>query len=96
MAVTTIEELLQGDDQFRYMMLSRFQMDCEYYLGYGNRCVNRLWTHDEKEQISHMKALYDSFQKDAKPEWCTYQQILDYEKSMVCGQESEGIKNGEH
>ena len=30
-----------------------------------------------------MKKLYNSFPDDQKPEWLTYEQILDYEKAMI-------------
>ena len=32
----TIEEVLQHDFKFRYMLLGRLQADCEYFLGFGN------------------------------------------------------------
>ena len=38
----TKEEVLQHDKKFRYMLLSRMQSDCEYYLNYGNRNTNRV------------------------------------------------------
>ena len=38
----TKEEVLQHDKKFRYMLLSRMQSDCEYYLNYGNRNPKRL------------------------------------------------------
>lgn len=39
----TVDEVLQHDLKFRYMLLGRLQADCEYYLGFGNRNPNRLW-----------------------------------------------------
>ena len=39
----TKEEVLQYDKKFRYMLLSRLQADCEYYLNYDNRNTKRLW-----------------------------------------------------
>ena len=38
----TIEEVLQHDLKFRYMLLGRLQADCEYYLGFGNKSSRRL------------------------------------------------------
>lgn len=38
---------------------------------------------DEQKHIDKMKELYDSFPEGEKPEWLTYEQILDYEKSMI-------------
>ena len=37
----TIEEVLQHDLKFRYMLLGRLQADCEYYLGFGNKSSPR-------------------------------------------------------
>lgn len=37
----TIEEVLQHDLKFRYMLLGRLQADCEYYLGFGNKSSRR-------------------------------------------------------
>lgn len=70
-------------DRHKYMLLSRMGMDCDYYLGYGNRQKKRLWAGDEKEHIENMKALWNSFPEDAKPEWLTMEQIEEYEKEMI-------------
>ena len=70
-------------ERFNYMMLGRLQSDCEYYLGYGNRCAKHLWAGDEKKQIEEMKRIYNSFTDDKKPEWLTWENILEYEKEML-------------
>lgn len=70
-------------DRFNYMLLDRLRSDCDYYLGYGNRYAKRLWAGNEQEQIDKMKELYNSFTDDKKPEWLTYEQILEYEKLMI-------------
>jgi hypothetical protein len=72
----------ESPNKFNYMMLDRMRSDCDYYLGYGNRNKKHLCYHDEKEHIDKMKELYNSFPKDQKPEWLTYEQILEYEKEM--------------
>jgi len=71
------------ENRFNYMLLDRLRTDCDYYLGYGNRNAKNLWANDEKEQIAKMKDLYNGFTDDEKPEWLTYEQILQYEKSIV-------------
>lgn len=71
------------EERFNYMLLSRLQQDCKYYLGNGNRYSKHLWAGNEKEQIEKMKELYNSFKDDKKPEWLTYEQILEYEKLMI-------------
>jgi hypothetical protein len=77
------ENILQSDEKFRYQMLSRLKMDCDYYLGNGNRSRKALWAEDEQEQIELMKALWESFSEDDKPEWLTWDDILKYEKEMM-------------
>lgn len=77
-----IKDLLIQDKQFRYMMLDRMRMDCEYYLGNGNRFAKQLWAGDEVHQMAYMKALWNSFPEDGKPEWLPYEKILEYEKEM--------------
>ena len=52
-----------------YMMLSRMQTDCNYY--------------KSKEHIEEMKKLWKKFPEDLKPEWCTWEQILEYEKKFT-------------
>lgn len=78
-----ISDILSGDASFRYRMLDRMRLDCEYYLGYGNRCSKHLWACSEKDQIACMKAIWDTFPDSEKPEWLSYDQILEYEKKMV-------------
>lgn len=75
--------ILDSDDRFRYMLLDRLRQDCDYYLGYGNRSVKALWAEDESAQIRAMKTLWLSFSSEDKPEWLTWEQILNYEKEMV-------------
>lgn len=70
-------------NKFNYMMLSRLQSDCKYYLGFGNRNAKNLWAGNEQKQIDEMKKLYNSFPEDAKPEWLTYGDILNFEKLML-------------
>ena len=54
----TIEEVLQHDLKFRYMLLGRLQADCEYYLGFGNKSSRRLWAGSEKTQIEYMTKIH--------------------------------------
>lgn len=70
-------------DSFKYMLLDRMKQDCNYYLGNGNRLKKYLWANDEKEHIENMKALWNSFPDEEKPEWLTMEQIETYEKGML-------------
>lgn len=75
--------ILKSDETFRYQLLSRLQGDCNYYLGNGNRSKKALWANEEAEQIEVMKELWKSFSDDDKPEWLTWDDILNYENEMI-------------
>lgn len=81
--------ILKSEISYRYQLLSRLRMDCDYYLGYGNRYAPHLWAQNEQDQITSMKQLWESFAEDDKPEWLTWEQILDYERKMCAGEEEE-------
>lgn len=68
-------------DRFNYMLLSRLQMDCEYYLNHGNRVAKHLWAGTEAEQIAKMKELYAALPE--KPEWITLEKIEEYNAAMT-------------
>ena len=85
----TKEEVLQHDKKFRYMLLSRMQSDCEYYLNYGNRNPKRLLAGDEQRQIEYMILLHDSFKEDVmklKPNlnWEYLTKGLQTKQSISC------------
>ncbi|WP_072526581.1 LPD11 domain-containing protein, partial [Mycobacterium tuberculosis] len=61
----------------------RWRQDCDYYLGNGGRSSNVLWSKDEKQHIQNMKDLHNTFDEKDKPEWLTWEQILEYEIKMV-------------
>ena len=78
-----IEEILQRDSKYKYMLLGRMQSDCEYYLGFGNRNQSRLWAGNEEKQIEYMKRIYESFSDGDKPQWLSMNQIQDYARQMI-------------
>jgi len=67
---------------FDYMMLDRMRLNCEYYLGHGNRSVNTLGGYSVAEHIAEMKRRWNDFPVEGKPEWLTWEQILEYELKM--------------
>ncbi len=85
MEVVTVgdENLPTEEERFNYMMLDRLVTDCNYYLGNGGRYAGHLWAKDEKKHIEEMKKIYNSFPDDKKPEWLTWEQILEYEAKMI-------------
>ena len=85
MTINQYEQYIQEkgwDDRFRYMLLDRMRSDCDYFLGNGQIYGNHLWAGNVTGQIGYMKALWESFPEDGKPEWLTMEQILNYEKEM--------------
>lgn len=70
----------EEDYKFEYMLLSRLQTDCDYYLAFGGRCPNCLWAKDEQRQIDKMRELYASL--PVKPVWLTLEQINNYANKM--------------
>ena len=77
------KSILQTDETFRYMLLDRMRADCDYYIGNGNGHNKYLWGGDVKTQIAYMRALYNSFPNDKKPEWLSFDDIDDYELKML-------------
>ena len=70
-------------DSYKYVLLDRMVMDCLYYLGNGNRNPKYLWSTNEEEHIANMKALWNSFPEDGKPEWLSMEDIEKFEKEMI-------------
>jgi hypothetical protein len=68
------------DNKFNYMMLSRLQSDCDYFLGNGNRSERNLWADNVDAHIKEMKRLWNLL--PVKPEWLSMEDILDYEAKM--------------
>lgn len=62
------------------MMLDRLRIDCDYYLGYGNKCDKYLWAGSVDGQIAEMRRLYDIVPE--KPVWLTAEDIDEYERMM--------------
>lgn len=81
-AMREILEKHPGDDTFKYQLLSRMKIDCDYFLGNGNRCEKHLWSGCVDNHIADMKALWHSFTHKGKPEWLTDIEIYEYERRM--------------
>ena len=70
-------------DTFQYQMLDMMRSRCDYFLGNGNRFLGHLYGESVSEHIAEMKRLWESLPDDGKPEWCTWERILEYEKNMT-------------
>lgn len=66
-----------------YMMLSRLQMDCNYFLGNGNGYEGHLYYKSVEEHCDEMEKLWNSFANEDKPEWLTMEQIKEYREKML-------------
>lgn len=80
MAITNLSNY-EKDSEFLYMLLSRLQMDCEFYLGAGNRLTKYLWALNVDLHINEMIDIYNYLGE--KPEWLTIGQINEYKKQMT-------------
>jgi hypothetical protein len=68
--------------KFQYMMLDRLRSDVEYFLGWGEKIrFDRLINKNPQDHISKMKALYNIL--PVKPQWLSYEKILEYEKELI-------------
>lgn len=72
-----------------YMLLSRLESDCKYYLGNGNRNEKVLWAGSVDKQIAKMKELWNNFPDDMKPEWLSMEDIENYEREMKTEMKTE-------
>ena len=77
-----MENWSRYEPKFRYMMLSRMKMDCDYYFGNGGQNPDTLWAGDEQSQIENMVALWRTFEPDDRPEWLTWDELNDYARQM--------------
>jgi hypothetical protein len=72
----------ESPNRFNYMMLGRLKSDCDSHLtAFTPSC--RIKEENIKPIIEEMKKLHNSFPDGEKPEWLTYNDILNYEKSML-------------
>ena len=80
--------------QFEYMMLSRLNDDAAAYFGrHGNEeedkwdCryhnVNNIWGSTIESHIASMKEHWNKIPDDLKPEWISWEEILEYEKRFT-------------
>lgn len=76
-----LRDILNRDPGSRYRLLSRMQSDCEYYL--SGKHEKHLWAESAASQIAYMKALWESFPDDGKPEWLTMEEIDSYGRQMI-------------
>jgi hypothetical protein len=79
-----ITPYVKNNKKFEYMMLSRLRSDCDTHLAVENRYARRIPENEKLGVINSMKDLWNGFGDSEKPEWLTWEQILEYEKK-ICG-----------
>jgi hypothetical protein len=82
----TDKEIREANFQYVYMMLSRLRGDCIGFLTEGDiryHNVSQIWGVTVESHIAHMKELWEKIDDDLKPEWCSWEQILEYERNMT-------------
>jgi hypothetical protein len=73
-------DITKSSQEMKNFLLARLKSDCEYYLNYGNRSSNVLWSKEEKSHIEDMKILYNSLEEN--PNWITMEDINKYGELM--------------
>lgn len=85
----TDREKREKQYQFQYMMLGRLISDCRAFFGdgrgdesadcrYKNECF--IWGGNIKRLIFRMKDLWKEIPEDLKPEWMTWDEVVEFEK----------------
>ena len=76
--------------RFLHLVLERLKGDCDYYLGFGKRNRKVLLWEDELKQIQNMKDAWNALDESDKPEWLTWEQILEYENKLT-SRDKQGV-----
>ena len=83
--ITEIEKI-ERENKFNYMLLSRLQSDCDGFLSPRDcryKDPNIIWGGNVADHIAKMKELWNAIPEVVKPQWISWEQILDYEKKMA-------------
>lgn len=71
---------------YEYQLLGRLKMDCNVFIEnekyYNNGDMDKLWNCSIAKHIEKMREVYESLPDFHKPEWCTLENIENYEKEM--------------
>ena len=74
--------LRRKSHQYEYMMLSRLESDCKYFLGNGNGFLGHLYYRNIDKHIAEMKKIYEAFLDQDKPKWISLSDIEKYKEKM--------------
>lgn len=73
----------RSEKRYRYMLLDRMRMDCDYYIRNNFNTPRTLWADTEQEHIDIMRHIWGTFSDRDKPEWLTLEQIDQFENRMI-------------
>lgn len=73
---SSLDDILNSDDEFKYQMLGRWKSDLDYYFGAGNRNPSNLWAGDFASHIHNINMVYNSL--DVKPDWLNSDMMKEY------------------
>lgn len=89
----TERELREKEFEFEYMMLSRITQDIQAYIGktgdatqdkwdcrYKNE--KQIWGQSIRKCLDKAKELWQKIPEDIKPQWITWEQILQFEQKL--------------
>lgn len=82
---------LKSDDKFKYMLLSRCQQDCDYFLNHTGY-EGSLWGKSVEKHIETMRDLWDNFSE--KPDWISKEDIDKYEQDMLVLKNNKYVTEG--
>lgn len=77
--VKKMYDVVRTATEFEYMLLSRLQTDCEYYLAWGNRNEKQLWAGDVVRQLNKMSELWHK----CRPMWLSRRKLNYYKRNML-------------
>lgn len=77
------DQFRRNKKEFEYMMLGRLKSDCNTHLSEDCHPSCRIKDENIDAVIKSMKELWNQFTEDEKPEWLTWDQILDFEKRLT-------------
>lgn len=81
----TEKEKRERKFRFEYSMLGRLKNDCDGFLSEGDCRYHNpqgICGYTVENHIEKMKEFWNKIPEDLKPEWLTWEQILDYESRM--------------
>ena len=77
-----VRGIVRTGTRFDYMLLGRLKMDCDYFLGFGNRDASKLWAGSIEGQLQKMTELWEK----CKPFWLKRKKLNQYKRKMLMGE----------